>query len=293
MTEQQLGFWETAALPKFAGHLQLPKSKIAYLLQTHWTWIHPTMMFVSLGVFLRDAASGGSHFSPLLLAVLCLHSTRFTDGRLADDLNARVQLLLNDDIQRESSVATIQALLQLSAWEIGKGKISKSWLYSGMAFRMAIDLGIFVGSKISNMDVVSRTVRQQLAWSCYCWDKCISLYLGRALVLSEAPAVNSPAMDDLTENGIWTPYNGPIEADDSLPVIPCRNASTFANFCRITVIVNVILVTVYGSNTEVDIVAFITHTKQRLEEWRSTSPAHLQIEGDSAEYRTPHALAQK
>lgn len=81
------------------------------------------------------------------------------------------------------SIPFTQALLQLSALKIGKGHTSMAWMYSGMAFRMAIDLGIFSdpsnsSSNDNNNDKDEhlqqrKQVCQQLAWSCYLWDKII------------------------------------------------------------------------------------------------------------------------
>ncbi len=59
-----------------------------------------------------------------------------------------------------------------------------AWLYSGMAFRIAIDLGIHLPSdklqsyakSLSPEDI---EIRKRLFWSCFTWDKAISLYLGR------------------------------------------------------------------------------------------------------------------
>lgn len=101
-------------------------------------------MFVSRPAFLRDTAVGGPLSSHLLQAVLCLDSTRFVEHAWSEDLLARVHLFLGQELHREPFVSTVQALLSLSGGEIGKGRMSQSWLYSGMAFRMAVDMGIFV-----------------------------------------------------------------------------------------------------------------------------------------------------
>lgn len=59
-----------------------------------------------------------------------------------------------------------------------------AWLYSGIAFRMAIDLGIHLHSDKLRLYVKSLSpedieIRKRLFWSCYTWDKAISLYCGR------------------------------------------------------------------------------------------------------------------
>jgi hypothetical protein len=60
-----------------------------------------------------------------------------------------------------------------------------------MAFRMAIDLGIHLPSDklqayVKNLTAEDVEIRKRLFWSCYTWDKAISLYLGRM------PAFNPP-----------------------------------------------------------------------------------------------------
>lgn len=53
-----------------------------------------------------------------------------------------------------------------------------------MAFRIAIDLGIHLPSDrlqsyVNTLTAEDIEVRKRLFWSCYTWDKAISLYLGR------------------------------------------------------------------------------------------------------------------
>ena len=60
-------------------------------------------------------------------------------------------------------------------------------MYSGIAFRIVEDLGINIDArkhggsmKFSEEDM---EIRNRLFWSCYFWDKMISLYLGRCPVI--------------------------------------------------------------------------------------------------------------
>ena len=64
-----------------------------------------------------------------------------------------------------------------------------------MAFRMAIDMGIHLPSDklqayVKTLTAEDIEIRKRLFWSCYTWDKAISLYLGRM------PAF-SPPMDSI------------------------------------------------------------------------------------------------
>lgn len=119
--------------------------------------------------------TGGRYYSELLLLVLCAHASKYHDSNHAQLLFSRVRLLLGDEIQKPSSIPTIQALLQLSARELAQGAISQAWLYSGMAFRMSADLGLqHNGPDIADLkgfDPVDLEIRKRLFWSCYFWDK--------------------------------------------------------------------------------------------------------------------------
>jgi hypothetical protein len=119
--------------------------------------------------------TGGTYYSEFLLCVLCAHSSKYQDGQHSEILLARVRHLLGLAVQEPSSIPTVQALLQFSARELAQGSISQAWVYSGIAFRMATDLGLqHNGSLISSLKSLSPVdleVRRRLFWSCYFWDK--------------------------------------------------------------------------------------------------------------------------
>jgi hypothetical protein len=53
-----------------------------------------------------------------------------------------------------------------------------------MAFRMAFDMGIHLPSDklqafVKSLSTEDIEIRKRLFWSCYTWDKTISIYLGR------------------------------------------------------------------------------------------------------------------
>uniref|UniRef100_A0A0D2Y6Z6 Zn(2)-C6 fungal-type domain-containing protein n=1 Tax=Fusarium oxysporum (strain Fo5176) TaxID=660025 RepID=A0A0D2Y6Z6_FUSOF len=213
METPELRFWEDQAVESAAVYLSIPQDVIRRLFATHWTWVHANFMFVPRALFLRDAAVGGKFFSPFLLSVLCLHSTRFRERHLTEQLLARAKLLFSHDIHNEGSIPLVQALLQFSAREIGRGSVSQAWLYGGMAFRVAIDIGLFSLSPARSGDIIWTQLGRHLAWSCFFWDKTLSLYLGRTPSLPEPPKWD-PALPDDPETELWPPY--PIPDDEAL-----------------------------------------------------------------------------
>jgi hypothetical protein len=98
---------------------------------------------------------------------------------------------LFEDIRRGyNGVPTVQALLLLSAQECGRGNRTQAWLYSGMAFRLIDDMGICVDGRrhedAERFSVEDLEIRNRLFWSCYFWDKLISLYFGRTPVIQNS-----------------------------------------------------------------------------------------------------------
>lgn len=297
-SSDQIAFWEETALENAALYTQMPKTTVAHLLATHWTWVHGAFHFVPRAMFLRDAAVGGEYFSVLLLHVICLHSTRFTEHHLTESLLARTRLYLSQEIHKEPSIPLVQALLQFSAREFGKGSISQAWLYSGMAFRMAVDLGLFIESKraLTNyqLEDIRRTeVCRQLAWSCFLWDKVISLYLGRAPALPEPPPWDAELSMLCPETDNWRPFpqHSPGPGDNT--EMPSHTSICFRNFCRLAVIINDILLNIYGTKRTKNIVGFVQETRQRIQTWRAESPHVLRLQSPLTQCPPPHIVTQK
>jgi hypothetical protein len=117
-------------------------------------------------------ATGGKYYSEFLLTVICAHASKYLDPQYAELFLQRARRLLGEAVQQPSSIPTVQALLQLSAKEIAQGTISQAWVYSGIAFRMASDLGLQHNAlAIRGLTPVDVEVRRRLFWSCYFWDK--------------------------------------------------------------------------------------------------------------------------
>ncbi|KIW34073.1 uncharacterized protein PV07_00873 [Cladophialophora immunda] len=289
--------FENIAVEIASIHLHLPAKTIQQLLQTHWTWVHPVFMFVYRPSFMKNLATGGSDFSPLLLSAVCAHSTRFTDQQLSGQLLSRARLLLGQEIHNAPTIQTIQALLQLSALEIGKGMTSQAWLLSGMAFRMATDMGVFAFPSqpldVSIAATQGQEMRTRLAWSCFLWDKAISLYLGRMPALPDPPFVQAQLLDDTAETEPWIPIFDDESVTRFLPT-PASTISCFTNFCQLGVILTDIIINVYGRQASNTVLDFIQRTSARLSSWRAATPAHLKVTEDAEDGRCPppHVLSQ-
>lgn len=187
-------------LTRHVGGIQEP---FQYLLNTHWCWIQPLFNFIYRPAFTRDMQLLGQYYSHTLLNAILSHSVRWGrwdkdtreilereyDGGAVFGRHARTMVF--DEIARGvATIPTVQTLLLLSAQECSQGNTSQAWMYSGMAFRMIDHLGICVDSQRYTDDIPFSDedieIRRRLFWSCYFWDKIISLYLGRSPSLQQS-----------------------------------------------------------------------------------------------------------
>lgn len=290
--------WKSFVLESCAMHLQLSTETVKHLFDTHWTWVHATFMFIPKLAFFQDAVGGGEHFSPLLLNTICLHSTRFTEHHLRNQLHLRTKMMVGQDLQNTPTIAYLQALLQLSAHEFGRGFVSLAWMYSGMAYRLGIELGIADEVKCDQLDFSElRRIkfRQQISWSCYLWDKIMSLYLGRMPTQLDLPSYDPSFACLEEENELWPPRECEVKLkDSSFKRVPSLRIACFENFCKLAVIMSDILVNVYGNKaSSSNVSTFLSQTQLKLENWRSQSMPQLRIEADAEICPPPHVVVQK
>lgn len=126
-----------------------------HLLSLHWNRQHHSFLITYRPAFMRDMACNGPYFSKLLLNAIYFGASKFSprlevrkdpsDVRTAGWIyRERIRELLGGSLDH-SNVTTIQALLQMtnSLFALGDER-GAAWLYSGLAFRMLIDLGMHV-----------------------------------------------------------------------------------------------------------------------------------------------------
>ncbi len=213
-----------------------------------------------------------------------------------------------DELSRGvSTVPTAQALLLLSAQECSLGNTAQAYVYCGIAFRLIDHLGILVDGQryaasvnLSDEDI---EIRNRLYWSCYFWDKIISLYLGRSpslrhsavsphqvickltQVLPLAFPVLIPRwpVDDSAEEEPWVPFGLDIEGLN-YPPTPAHSTSCFMRMCQLSVIFNGILIHMYdplGQNTGAEIQDCFTRQEVALKQWWDDLPFALKMEASA------------
>ncbi|KAE9582188.1 putative transcriptional regulatory protein [Colletotrichum fructicola] len=161
---------------------------------------YPYNMYIYREYFLRDYDVGtGRYYSDFLLFAICAMGSLATgdpeDIQLFDVFSAQAQQLLYSALDRPD-LTSLQALLLLGQCEIGRGRASKGWLFCGMAFRLAHEMGLHLDPNnwngTSEPDV-DREILRRAYWAAFIVDKQLSLYFGRppALYLYESDVRNT------------------------------------------------------------------------------------------------------
>ena len=203
-----------------------------HLLALYWTWQHPFFTLFPRSIFLRDreiARASGSmatrskNFSPLLLNAILAHAAHLSsrpevrtdpdEPATAGNRYFRTARKLLEAECESPSITTVQALALMGSREAGCGRdVGLGWLYSGMSFRMALDLGLHLRCddlvKSGRLSQEEADARVTTFWGCYLFDKGWSAYLGRpesmpAHLVERTPR---PELKAEEEFAFWTPY---------------------------------------------------------------------------------------
>ena len=164
---------------------------IFHLLNMYFTWHYPYFTTLSKALFFRDFSKGKrehvsrmkKYCTPLLVnAMLALgcHFTSWPEARTNPEDSSTAgdqffkeakRLIVENDEFESPSLATVQALALMSVREAGCGREPKGWIYSGMSFRMACDLGLNIDSMSSQLDEQEIDARRITFWGCFLFDK--------------------------------------------------------------------------------------------------------------------------
>ncbi|GLA93865.1 hypothetical protein AtubIFM57143_000717 [Aspergillus tubingensis] len=197
---------------------------ISHLMTMYFTWHYPFFTTLSKDLFYRDYIRGvpSQYCSTLLVNAMLALGCHFSswEGAREDPENSATagdhffkeakRLFFENDEHANAKLCTVQALALLSVREAGCGRESKGWVYSGMSFRMAFDLGLnFDSTRLGARDLGEEEVdaRRITFWGCFLFDKCWSNYLGRQPQLAGS-SISVPKVDILPneEAELWSPY---------------------------------------------------------------------------------------
>ncbi|KAJ5620580.1 Transcription factor [Penicillium lagena] len=198
---------------------------ISHLMTMYFTWHYPFFTILAKDVFYRDYVRGVSsqYCSSLLVNAMLALGCHFSSyqGALDDPQDLATagnhffreakRLVLEHDEHENAKLCTVQAFALMSVREAGCGREGKGWVYSGLSFRMAFDLGLNLDASSLGAahDLTEEEIdaRQITFWGCYLIDKCWSNYLGRQPQLSLSNAsVHKFDVFPREEIEAWSPY---------------------------------------------------------------------------------------
>jgi hypothetical protein len=176
---------------------------VLHLINMYFCWHYTFFTTLSKPLFYREFLQGrlplGSrhkteYCTPLLVnAMLALgsHFTSHPGARAIRDDSATAgdhffkeakRLILEEDLHEVPALTTVQALALMSVREAGCGREAKGWVYSGMSFRMACDLGLNLDAggmqaRKGAIDEIEEDARRITFWGCFLFDKYVRSFL--------------------------------------------------------------------------------------------------------------------
>lgn len=260
-------------------------------LSLHWNRPHHSFLVTYRPAFMRDMACGGPYFSKLLLNAIYFGASKFSlrlevrkdpnDVRTAGwRFRERVRELLGSSLH-SSSITTIQALLQMTNSLVALGdERSAAWLYSGLAFRMIVDLGIHVDlSKTGRLSDEDLEIRRRVFWGAFVIDKMQSLYHGRPVGLKDTDVlVPIKFLDTQKELEDWQPF-AYLTLTPEYAGSPAYSVSTFSALCRLSLVMSDILSSIYTERcvdqTSADLASMLDRLQMKLDDWKAALPSHI------------------
>lgn len=202
---------------------------ILHLLNMYISWHYPFFTCLSKSLFQQDFLRGRqpagskrtSYCSSLLVNAMLALGCHFTSfpGACSDPNDQATKgdhffaeakrLIVDNDEYEKPRLTTVQALALMSVREAGCGREAKGWVYSGMSFRMALDMGLNLDVTTNREGMGEKEVdaRRVTFWGIFLFDKCWSNYLGRLpqLLTSNITVPKIEVFPD-EDADVWSPF---------------------------------------------------------------------------------------
>ena len=269
------------------------------MMNIHFWPPHPYFTTLSKELFYKDFLTGISsqYCSPILvnamLALGCHFSSKQAARASSDDSGTTgdhyfaeaKRLLYENEEFANAKLCTVQALALMSVREAGCGRESKGWVYSGMSFRMASDLGLNVDAPamndVSRLSAEDIDARRITFWGCFLFDKCWSNYLGRQPQLQLAHT-NTKKFEVFPseDSEMWSPYTDAGIVNTSAQ--PARTRAVALQISKLAEMSSNLLTAFYQpSLLEKPVVKQnelkkLTDLHTRLEAWKRDLPAEFE-----------------
>ncbi|KAL5401045.1 hypothetical protein PMIN03_011851 [Paraphaeosphaeria minitans] len=169
----------------------LPMETYDYLMEMFWACYNTVIHVLHQEAFEQDREAGRTQFYSGFLHVCVLAiGFRHADKERPDikkislpqmesTLHREAKYMLDHELERPGGIPTVVAMLLLGDLECGVGRDNLGWLYSGLAVRLAFDIGLHLDSRLSGLPQQEVEIRQMTLWACVIYDKYWALFLGR------------------------------------------------------------------------------------------------------------------
>ncbi|OJZ85522.1 hypothetical protein ASPFODRAFT_82537 [Aspergillus luchuensis CBS 106.47] len=277
-----------------------------HLIELFFAWQDPSLHVIDAESFWRSRTQSREeglvtpYYSRALSDAICAlgaayepkyHPDFVTFPRsLAEYFGDRAKLLVELELDNPS-IATIQALVILSNHEASCTRDTRGWLYSGMAMRLTLDLGLHLemGPYVEKGIIPHQDaeLRRMVFWGVYLNEQFWGFYLGRsAQCRMDAVTVREPMSPSPFPTSTWKPY--PDQVGSNFPPIP------FNPLCQEWVSLYEIMLpltdVLYGCS-EISTHALqelASSTVEKLRMWQVNLPKELTVdEGIHTGFRSP------
>ncbi|KAM5359853.1 hypothetical protein ACJZ2D_014152 [Fusarium nematophilum] len=276
---------------------------ITHLINMYFDWHYPYFTTLSKAMFFRDfmrgkagLGRGTAYCSSLLVNAMLALGCHFTsvagaygtpgDNRTKGDhfFAEAKRLIVENDEYEKPRLVTVQALALMSVREAGCAREAKGWVYSGMSFRMAEDIGLNLDvgqldkERMSDYEIDARRIT---FWGCYLFDKCWSNYLGRLPQIPKS-SFNVSKFDVFPDEDAqsWSPYTD--SGFDQSFKQPSRTRAIALQLSKLSEISSDLLAFFYHPNTigkssgKAVELKKLSELHRRLEEWRKDLPKEFE-----------------
>ncbi|KAG2159426.1 fungal-specific transcription factor domain-containing protein [Suillus bovinus] len=212
----------------------------------------------------------------------------------AGDQYFNVAKKLLDNTYASSMPSTVQALLLLGYREIGIGAMAQAWVYTGMAVRMAQDLGMHraadgwaradVGRLFGSRELQER---RRIWWGCVVLDGYVSSYIGRPLAIFERDYDTLlPGENEAEEMDLWIPHESPPPDSRGHGYPPSaemrcsitgRVLSSFNASAKLSTILSKLVQSLYAIHPVNSRHTEAVQLEELLNKWYLDLPEHLQL----------------
>ncbi|KAL6354584.1 hypothetical protein LRP88_11927 [Fusarium phalaenopsidis] len=276
---------------------------ITHLINMYFNWHYPYFTTLSKTMFFRDfmrgkagLGRGTTYCSSLLVNAMLALGCHFTsvagaygtpgDNRTKGDhfFAEAKRLIVENDEYEKPRLVTVQALALMSVREAGCAREAKGWVYSGMSFRMAEDIGLNLDvgqldkERMSDYEIDARRIT---FWGCYLFDKCWSNYLGRLPQIPKS-SFNVSKFDVFPDEDAesWSPYTD--SGFDQSFKQPSRTRAIALQMSKLSEISSDLLAFFYHPSTigkssgKAVELKKLSELHRRLEEWRKELPKEFE-----------------